>query len=169
MDRAVGIVAQEMNTDWPKLYRRLPFHPARGRTTIEADLDEIIKAKYRATPDTQARASLARWRRMHNRACIKELREVLLDMHRQDVVEKLDALESNAEARGSQPKTLISPMENVNDKEIQKRPMSRIGFGPKYKQVKAAAQQYMILKGPHRHAGRGASLSDPDLLFEADW
>ena len=74
IDRAVGLVAQEVQSDWPKLYRRLPFYPPRGVATVEDDLDAIIKDQYRGRPEAQARASLVRWRRMHSRANIDELK-----------------------------------------------------------------------------------------------
>ena len=139
----MSIVAQEIQNDWPKLYRRLPFYPPRGFATIEDDLDDIIKEQYRSKPQAQARTSLARWRRMHNRANLIEVKDALIQMHRQDIVERIEDALARTERRVIRRRLSVN---DVGDDVLLKRERSRIGLG----QVKAAAHRFMVLRGPHR-------------------
>ena len=37
-EKACAVVVERLGTDWIRFYRHLPFHPARGNATIDADI-----------------------------------------------------------------------------------------------------------------------------------
>lgn len=84
------LVAQTIDTDWMRLYHALPFHPPRGHHIITDDIDEISTRFMRHNMEEQARQSLARWRRLHTRACTEDVRIALQAVKRQDVLDRLD-------------------------------------------------------------------------------
>ncbi|XP_053373052.1 uncharacterized protein LOC123530850 [Mercenaria mercenaria] len=90
LERCCKITASKIDTDWTRLYRALPFHPARGEQTILKDVDEIGKEYMRHIPDEMCRQSLWRWRRMHTRASVEDLKKALLSIKRKDIVEAID-------------------------------------------------------------------------------
>ncbi|GFR68746.1 hypothetical protein ElyMa_003741000 [Elysia marginata] len=82
-------VGQEIDGDWARLYRALPFYPSRGQETIASDIDDIT-SRFLRNPDEQAQQALSRWRRWHTRACTNDLRDALLMIRRKDILDKLD-------------------------------------------------------------------------------
>ena len=40
-ERACAVVCAEINGDWARLYRCLPWHPPRGEATIDRDIEEF--------------------------------------------------------------------------------------------------------------------------------
>ncbi|CAL1533674.1 unnamed protein product [Lymnaea stagnalis] len=84
-----GLVASELDGDWTRLYRCLPFYPRRGDETVSADIDDITGRFLRNTKE-QAQQALSRWRRMHTRACVGDLKEALVAIKRKDILEKFE-------------------------------------------------------------------------------
>ena len=97
---ASRVVAKEIRGNWPVLYRKLPFYPARGERIVDEDVDQVTKVQYRSTEKIKATDSLQRWRRMHTRANIVELKGTLKEMGRTDIVDKIeDALKPKAKVK----------------------------------------------------------------------
>lgn len=89
LERLCRFVEAEIGPEWSRLYRCLPFYPSRGVETISSDIDDISSRFLRNTQE-QAHHALSRWRRMHTRACVTDLRDALVLIRRKDVVEKYD-------------------------------------------------------------------------------
>ena len=100
LDRAFLVVARNIDHEWQRLYRNLPFYPPRGKANLDADLDNIIKENYRTNDFTMARESLLLWRRQHTRASLTELKDTLAAMKLYEVVDKL----TEAQAKPKKPK-----------------------------------------------------------------
>ncbi|XP_013392194.2 uncharacterized protein LOC106160203 [Lingula anatina] len=90
LNRAVKIVAHYIEKDWMKLYRKLPFHPVRGTEMLEQDLDDIFQKSARNTVKELSHEALAKWRRLHTRATLEELKGALVELKRKDVLEHLE-------------------------------------------------------------------------------
>ncbi|XP_069110538.1 synaptonemal complex protein 1-like [Argopecten irradians] len=90
LERASRVAAAHIDVDWPKLYRVLPFYPPRGDENVRMDIDEIGRVFMRDIQETQAKQSLVKWRRMHNRASVDDLKAALLQVRRKDIVEEID-------------------------------------------------------------------------------
>ncbi|XP_033762334.1 myosin-4-like [Pecten maximus] len=90
LERASRVAATHIDVDWPKLYRVLPFYPPRGDENVRIDIDEIGRVFMRDIQETQAKQSLAKWRRMHNRASVDDLKAALHQIRRKDIVEEID-------------------------------------------------------------------------------
>ncbi|KAK7110635.1 hypothetical protein V1264_014475 [Littorina saxatilis] len=90
LDMVCQLVVQTIDTDWVRLYHTLPFHPPRGHHIITDDIDDISTRFMRHNMEEQARQSLAKWRRLHTRACVEDLRSALQAVNRTDVLERLD-------------------------------------------------------------------------------
>ncbi|XP_046347125.2 uncharacterized protein LOC124127798 [Haliotis rufescens] len=90
LERACRITAAWVEGDWVKLYRSLPFYPARGEETVGADIDNIFKTYMRHTVEEQAKQALCRWRRMHTRAKLEDLVDTLHEIRRRDIVDKIE-------------------------------------------------------------------------------
>lgn len=89
LEKATQIVAANIEQDWMKLYRNLPFFPPRGEQNLQNDIDEIWKNFMRENSQTQAKHILTRWRRLHNRASIDNLKEALILIKRKDVIDRM--------------------------------------------------------------------------------
>ncbi len=72
-----------------RLYRVLPFYPARGEETVGGDIDNIVQNHMRHNVEEQAKQALARWRRMHTRDKVEDLTNALLEIRRKDIVDKI--------------------------------------------------------------------------------
>ena len=83
-------MAQTIDSDWVRLYHALPFHPPRGHHVITDDIDDLSTRFMRQRPEERARQSLARWRRLHTRACAEDVRTALRAVGRRDVLARLD-------------------------------------------------------------------------------
>jgi len=70
-DRLCRLVADIISTDWPSLYRTLPFNPPRGVATIDRDVADIGSS--RDPSSALADRALSRWRRYHTAACPADL------------------------------------------------------------------------------------------------
>ncbi|XP_076439733.1 uncharacterized protein LOC143279549 [Babylonia areolata] len=92
-------VAQSIDADWKRLYHTLPFHPPRGQHIIADDIDDISTRFLRHTTEEQARQSLAKWRRLHTRACVEDVRTALQGVKRPDVLERIDVKLTTPRAR----------------------------------------------------------------------
>ncbi|XP_060066325.1 uncharacterized protein LOC132546619 [Ylistrum balloti] len=90
LERASRVTAIHIDTDWPKLYRVLPFYPPRGDENVRMDIDEIGRVFMRDVQENQAKQALARWRRMHNRASVDDLKAALQQIRRKDIVDEID-------------------------------------------------------------------------------
>lgn len=91
LDKLCRIVSTDIDGDWQRLYRHLPFYPHRGEETVKGDVDDILTRFLRNT-DEQASQSLSRWRRMHTRACVDDLIHALTVIKRKDIIDKFDNL-----------------------------------------------------------------------------
>jgi len=91
LDRFCKFIASEIESDWIRLYRCLPFYPDRGQETIERDIDELT-TRFLRNCEEQAHQALSRWRRMHTRAGAGSLRQALTDVRRRDIWERYDLL-----------------------------------------------------------------------------
>ncbi|XP_005098259.1 uncharacterized protein LOC101863343 [Aplysia californica] len=91
LEKFCKFVASEIEGDWIRLYRALPFYPARGMETVSADIDDII-TRFLRNSEEQAHQGLSRWRRMHTRAGVNDLRQALHTIKRKDIVEKYDKM-----------------------------------------------------------------------------
>ncbi|WAQ94954.1 hypothetical protein MAR_007425 [Mya arenaria] len=100
LERSCKITASNIDHDWCKLYRALPFHPPRGEETISNDIDEINKEYMRTLSEEMCRQSLWRWRRMHTRASLEDLKKALLSIRRKDII---DLIEEDIMRRASKP------------------------------------------------------------------
>lgn len=76
-------------TDWPALYRALPFHPPRGVNTIDQDIADIAVMSSRLGADQVALRALNRWRRYHTRAKIDDLVTTLKKIKRHDIAQAI--------------------------------------------------------------------------------
>ncbi|KAL5006852.1 hypothetical protein ScPMuIL_015658 [Solemya velum] len=90
LEKATRVTAGSIEGDWVKLYRNLPFYPARGEENLKTDIDEIVDKYMRHTYEEQARQCLWRWRRVHTRACVDDLMKTLQVVKRRDIVEKIE-------------------------------------------------------------------------------
>ena len=90
LEKALRLIANHIDGDWMKLYRELPFYPPRGDVTINVDIDDIASTYMRHTVEEQARQCLARWRRMHTRATLDDIRTALTAINRKDLVDRLE-------------------------------------------------------------------------------
>ncbi|KAL8592152.1 hypothetical protein ACOMHN_033523 [Nucella lapillus] len=91
LDAVCHQVAQAIDADWIRLYHSLPFHPPRGQHIIPDDIDDIRTRFLRHNMEEQARQSLAKWRRLHTRACVEDLRAALQEVKRPDVLERVES------------------------------------------------------------------------------
>ncbi|XP_013085883.2 uncharacterized protein LOC106070508 isoform X2 [Biomphalaria glabrata] len=89
LQRLCHLVAQKVEGDWVRLYRSLPFFPPRGEETTTADIGEIMSRFMRNTEE-QANQALTRWRRMHIRASIDDLKTALTAIKRTDIIERFE-------------------------------------------------------------------------------
>ncbi|ELU00783.1 hypothetical protein CAPTEDRAFT_190615 [Capitella teleta] len=94
LDRACSLVAQLIVHDWPRLYRCLPFYPARGQANMDTDVSNLVQLNYRANDIVRAKESLLLWRRQHTLASIPELKRALMGINRGDIVEQLNRVKS---------------------------------------------------------------------------
>jgi hypothetical protein len=104
LEKATLVVAKHIDGDWPKLYRKLPFYPPRGKNNIDDDVINITQERLRVAEKVKATESLEKWRRMHTRANLDDLKETLAGMNRTDVVQRIDKTlkhkkDSNSKAR----------------------------------------------------------------------
>ncbi|KAK3604751.1 hypothetical protein CHS0354_017858 [Potamilus streckersoni] len=90
LERAIRITATKIDGDWPRLYWSLPFHPPRGEETIRADIDEIGKTYMRRPSEELCKQCLWRWRRVHTRTSLNELKKALLVCKRKDIADLID-------------------------------------------------------------------------------
>ncbi len=89
-EKACFAVAMYIETDWPKLYRALPFHPQRGKNTIDQDIGELTNEASRTSTQQTALRALYRWRRHHTRAKLEDLKETLSLIKKVEVLDKLE-------------------------------------------------------------------------------
>ena len=78
------IVYNNIDGDWVRLYRALPFHPPRGSRNIENDIEDIAVIA-RENNEQSAKRSLYRWRRYHTRAKLDDLLKGLEKIRRHDL------------------------------------------------------------------------------------
>ncbi|OWF41034.1 uncharacterized protein LOC110463013 [Mizuhopecten yessoensis] len=90
LERASRVVSIHIDGEWPKLYRALPFYPPRGDENVRMDIDEIGRVFMRDIQETQAKQALARWRRMHNRASVDDLKAALTQIKRKDIADEIE-------------------------------------------------------------------------------
>ncbi|KAK2147802.1 hypothetical protein LSH36_535g03018 [Paralvinella palmiformis] len=90
LEKVARLVARRIDGDWPKLYRNLPFYPPRGRHNIDDDVSSIVRERMRVADRVKAEASLEKWRRVHTRANVDDLKETLMKMNRPDVINSLE-------------------------------------------------------------------------------
>ncbi|KAL3831684.1 hypothetical protein ACJMK2_023407 [Sinanodonta woodiana] len=90
LERAIRITATKIDGDWPRLYWSLPFHPPRGEETIRADIDEIGKTYMRRPSEELCKQCLWRWRRVHTRTSLNDLKKALLVCKRKDIADLID-------------------------------------------------------------------------------
>ncbi|CAD5124104.1 DgyrCDS12406 [Dimorphilus gyrociliatus] len=91
-EKACNIVCMTINTDWPQLYRSLPFAPTRGRLTLDRDIEEFTERESRKGNDERARYALNRWRRYHTRAKLDDLMEGLNGCGRADIAQNINSI-----------------------------------------------------------------------------
>ncbi|KAH9513210.1 hypothetical protein Btru_034375 [Bulinus truncatus] len=111
-DRLQGLcqfVAQKIEGDWVRLYRCLPFFPQRGEETVSADIDEIISRFMRNTEE-QANQALSRWRRMHIRASVNDLKSALTEIKRTDI---MDSFERGTQTALKRERTMSAKIHRV--------------------------------------------------------
>ena len=112
LDVACEVVAENIETDWAKLYQNLPFKPGRGEKIVEADIKNLNETCNRECSELLAKRSLVRWRRFHNRASLDDLVNALAKINRRDVVvmvdEKLNPPEEEPEQEEPIP-SFLSP------------------------------------------------------------
>ena len=90
LEKATHVVASRIDGDWPKLYRSLPFYPPRGHHNIDEDVTNIVQERMRVAERVKAEDSLHKWRRVHTRANLNDLKETLLKMNRVDVLNSIE-------------------------------------------------------------------------------
>ncbi|KAL4221914.1 hypothetical protein ACF0H5_017966 [Mactra antiquata] len=100
LEKCCKITSTMIDHDWSRLYRALPFHPPRGDVNISNDIDEIGKEYMRQLTEEMCRQSLWRWRRMHTRASVEDLKKALTSIRRKDIVE---AIEEELTKRANKP------------------------------------------------------------------
>ena len=135
LEAAIRVTSQEIEHDWPKLYRMLPFKPPRGRANIEIDICDIIKEQYRSNAQVHANEALTRWRRLHSYATLDELKHTLVAMNKSDVVQRIEHYLSSQQEQTTQKAT---------QKKVNTTPVKT------YKQIKVAVDKFMTMKGPYR-------------------
>lgn len=91
-EKACNIVCMTINTDWPLMYRNLPFAPTRGRLTLDRDIEEFTERESRQGNSERARYALNRWRRYHTRAKLEDLMEGLSGCGRVDIVQNINSV-----------------------------------------------------------------------------
>lgn len=101
LDKAAHVVAKGISSDWPALYRKLPFYPPRGERVLDDDVDYVVQEQYRTNDAVKATDSLQRWRRMHTRANLTDLKGTLKDMGRADIVDQIN--------ESAKPKVKVKP------------------------------------------------------------
>ncbi|ESO84014.1 hypothetical protein LOTGIDRAFT_155326 [Lottia gigantea] len=84
-----AIIADNIEKDWMKLYRNLPFVPARGCHTIEKDISKINESRER--DEILAKQALKRWQRHHTRTKIEDLKSALKKIRRFDILRMVNA------------------------------------------------------------------------------
>ena len=72
------------------MYRKLPFYPSRGEKTLDSDVVEITNERLRSGDKVKAKDALLKWRRMHTRANLNELKATLEKVNRKDVIQEVD-------------------------------------------------------------------------------
>ncbi|XP_074657213.1 uncharacterized protein LOC141910378 [Tubulanus polymorphus] len=90
LDRAIRVAARFIDKDWIVLYRSLPFFPTRGDELLSSDIADIDQSNFRGITVDLARQSLERWRRLHTRANMADLKNALLAIKRADIVNEID-------------------------------------------------------------------------------
>jgi hypothetical protein len=88
--RACNVIADAVGKDWCRLYRELPFEPARGELNIESDITNIVKSNPRDGHRDQALRSFHCWKRFHRRARLQDLKDTLLKIKRPDILEEVE-------------------------------------------------------------------------------
>ena len=59
LERAFDIVAENIGSDWSRLYRTLAFFPVRGRDNLDADINDIVQVS-RVKQESLSRAVIKR-------------------------------------------------------------------------------------------------------------
>ena len=59
LERAFDIVAENIGSDWSRLYRTLAFFPTRGRDNLDADINDIVQVS-RVKQESLSRAVIKR-------------------------------------------------------------------------------------------------------------
>lgn len=103
LEKATRVTATLIDKDWIPLYRTLPFHPPRGEENLRVDIDDITNTFLRDTLEVHAKQALYRWRRMHTRASVDDLKKALTAIKRKDIADKVD--EELSKKRAVKPKT----------------------------------------------------------------
>lgn len=102
LEKATRVTATLIDKDWIPLYRTLPFHPPRGEENLRVDIDDITNTFLRDTLEVHAKQALYRWRRMHTRASVDDLKKALTAIKRKDIADKVD--EELSKKRAVKPK-----------------------------------------------------------------
>lgn len=104
LEKAIGIASHYIGKDWIKLYFSLPFIPSRGQQNLTQDLDDINKKYLRASLEEQAKLSLQRWRRLHIRATVQDLKLTLEKIGRKQIIDRID---ERLKRRSTNPKPRV--------------------------------------------------------------
>ncbi|XP_064648029.1 uncharacterized protein LOC135500466 [Lineus longissimus] len=111
LERASRVTSRLIDQDWKKLYRALPFVPHRGEEMLHNDIDQIDKSFVRGNNQELALECLRRWRRVHNRSNLEDLKQALHLVGRPDVLWTLEeALKPKPKPKPPIPRSQRRPM-----------------------------------------------------------
>ncbi|CAH1793537.1 unnamed protein product [Owenia fusiformis] len=89
-ERACSVTSQFIDSDWSKLYRTLPYYPERGCENIERDIRDVSEEISRESEPKRALRMIHRWRRLHTRATLDNLKTALEKLRRFDVLQEIE-------------------------------------------------------------------------------
>ncbi|XP_062574829.1 uncharacterized protein LOC134236668 isoform X2 [Saccostrea cucullata] len=122
LERATRVTSINIDKDWIPLYRALPFHPPRGEENLRQDIDEINTVFLRDTVEVHAKQALHRWRRMHTRASVDDLKKALIAIKRKEVAEKVEEeLSKKRPIKAKVPQTVRFPKVLVQTQQVRVR------------------------------------------------
>ncbi|XP_078321670.1 uncharacterized protein LOC111116029 isoform X2 [Crassostrea virginica] len=107
LEKATRVTAINIDKDWIPLYRALPFHPPRGEENLRQDIEDISNTFLRDTVEVHAKQALYRWRRVHTRASVDDLKKTLVAIKRKEIADKVDEELAKKKSVKSKPQQAV--------------------------------------------------------------
>ncbi|XP_048754088.1 intersectin-1-like isoform X2 [Ostrea edulis] len=122
LEKATRVTAVNIDKDWITLYRALPFHPPRGEENLRQDIEDITNTFLRDTVEVHAKQALYRWRRVHTRASVDDLKKTLISIKRKEIADKVeDELAKKKTVKPKPQQTVRFPKVLVQTQQVRVR------------------------------------------------